>query len=572
MSKEFDSQVNTIICGDCLEVMKDWPDGVIDCCVTSPPYWGLRDYGVAGQLGLEKSLEEYVVKMIEVFREVRRVLKPEGTLFLNLGDSYFGGGRGGGGSFSSERPGWREIPCGTSGKEPANSQGRDCLCENLCDACRLVYQSHRLRNDGLLVAMLSASLSLPIPERKESGNGHSPTLDFSVLENHILAAIQHFGNYQSLADEQLLSLRESMPDEFSRQLLDGCWQRGSVSSCLLCGRSSASYAPASEHKTVCTCGTEENGHPSGYYKSDIASLRKAYPHYTITHPASQTLKPKDLCGIPWRVAFALQADGWWLRQDIIWHKPNPMPESVTDRCTKAHEYLFLLTKSPRYFYDADAIREPIQLSPEAYKRKYKMKNPTAKGSALESGAGSKKDGFNKYLVGKEIYVPSGRNKRSVWTVATAPYSDAHFATFPPKLIEPCIKVGCPKQICKKCGEPRRRIIENQSSKRYATGKSETKNKAGLVTAFSGYEDGSSCPVHITTGWTDCGCGEGFSPGIVLDPFGGVATTALVAYKNLCDYVMIELSPEYAKMGKLRLKKEKDNFGLFENNTCQAGTI
>ena len=162
---------------------------------------------------------------------------------------------------------------------------------------------------------------------------------------------------------------------------------------------------------------------------------------------------KQLIGAPWRVAFALQADGWWLRSDCIWAKPNPMPESVTDRPTKSHEYIFLLTKSANYFYDADAVREPLKDDPETYIKKSTRKNPTAVGSALQSGFASRENGFNKYLVDKDIYVPAGRNLRSVWTIATAPYSGAHFATFAPALVERCIRAGTSERgACPECGK------------------------------------------------------------------------------------------------------------------------
>ena len=262
--------------GDCLQVLKELPAESVHCVVTSPPYWGLRDYGTDGQLGLEETPEQHVTKIVEVFSEVRRVLRTDGTLWLNYGDSYAASG------------------------QPGKS--------NLAEL-----------------------------GKRYSGVGH---------------------------------------------------KRDTV------------IKPV---KTV----------PPG-------------------------LKPKDLCGIPWRVAFALQADGWWLRQDIIWHKPNPMPESVTDRCTKAHEYIFLLTKAARYHYDADAIRE--KTGNEMSSREYDTK--TASGAAWKSGGVKNYAGANKKDGGRSH--PNGRNRRSVWTIATAPYPGAHFATFPPKLIEPCIMAGCPE--------------------------------------------------------------------------------------------------------------------------------
>jgi DNA modification methylase len=248
-----------IYCGDSLEVLKTLEANSAHTCVTSPPYWGLRDYGVDGQLGLEKTPDEYVSKMVEIFREVRRVLRDDGTLWLNLGDSY------------------------------ANVSG-----------------------------------------------GHT------------------------------------------------------------------------SQKTM--------GNPGLIRKRD-----------TLRNLKNTGLKMKDLVGIPWRVAFALQADGWYLRQDIIWHKPNPMPESVRDRCTKAHEYIFLLSKSPKYYFDHEAIKEP----------------------SVYSGRQNSQRGFS----GKRSFeliqqpfrhVTETRNKRSVWTVTTKPFKGAHFATFPQDLIGPCVLAGSPK--------------------------------------------------------------------------------------------------------------------------------
>lgn len=249
-----------------LDRLAEMPDESVQTCITSPPYWGLRDYGEDDQLGLEPTPEEYVENMVAVFREVRRVLRDDGTLWLNLGDSYASGEVG--------------------------------------------------RHDG---------------RTKNSGYG-----------------ARHPGPRQS---------------------------------------------------TKLNTG----------------------------------LKPKDLVGIPWRVAFALQADGWYLRSDIIWHKPNPMPESVTDRPTKAHEYLFLLTKSPRYYYDADAIREGTQEWSSA-------KGFSGAGQDQRTGGLAHRNGHGHHSHESQ----SGRNKRTVWTVTTKPFSGAHFAVFPPDLIEPCVLAGCPE--------------------------------------------------------------------------------------------------------------------------------
>jgi len=308
--------MNKIFQGDCIEGMRTLPDKSVNCCVTSPPYFGLRDYGHEGQIGLEETPEQFVAKLVEVFREVKRVLKDDGTLWLNLGDSYAGGG-------------------GASG--------------------------HTVETKNL-------------------------------------------------------------------------------------GANTSNYGA-------------------------VKSGGKRYG-----------LKQKDLIGIPWMVAFALRADGWYLRQDIIWHKPNPMPESVTDRCTKSHEYIFLLSKSQKYYYDNEAIKQELA-DPQ--------RTNFQSGSRANGDNKDRNDNDLAFRSKESIYLNA--NKRSVWTVTTKPYSEAHFATYPPDLIVDCIKAGCP---------------------------------------------------------------EG---GIVLDPFMGAGTTAMVARKLNRNYVGCELNPEYIRIAQNRLQTE---LGMF----------
>ena len=262
--------MNQILTGDCIEIMNTLPEGIVQSCITSPPYWGLRDYGEPGQYGLEKTPEEYVAKMVDVFRAVRRVLRDDGTLWLNLGDSYAGGGRG-------------------------------AYC-----------------NDGSKQATSEGSLSAKIKE-------------------------------------------------------------------------------------------DAYRNPPG-------------------------LKPKDLCMIPARVALALQADGWYLRSDIIWAKPNPMPESVTDRPTKSYEHVFLLSKKAKYYYDADAVREPLSTpihKPGNNLHPDKISGPNNRGGHSQWEDTKEREWGN----------PLGRNLRDVWTIATQPCKFAHFATFPDELVNKCILAG-----------------------------------------------------------------------------------------------------------------------------------
>lgn len=345
-----------LIHGDCIEKLKELPEKSVNCCVTSPPYFGLRDYGHEGQIGLEPTPDEFVQKLVEVFREVKRVLRDDGTLWLNLGDSY----------------------------------------------------AHSLRQSG------------------------------------------------------------------------------------------PAYA-----------GKIANG-SKGQIKEGFA-------------PNMTGLPEKNLIGIPWRVAFALQADGWYLRQDIIWHKPNPMPESVKDRCTKAHEYIFLLSKSPKYYFDNLAIKEEaiwketrpsgMARNGESYRNKVKHTNDKY------GGGGTSFQGHSGlYKANGELINPDGkRNKRSVWTVTTKPFKGAHFATFPPDLILPCILAGCPEN------------------------------------------------------------------GVVLDPFNGAGTTGLVSVQNGRNYIGIELNAEYLELARARIEnfqsvaplesapiatiKEKNLFDFISENLC-----
>lgn len=306
--------MSKIITGNAIEVLKELPDCTADCCITSPPYLGLRDYGVNDQIGLENSVEDYINRLTDIFREVRRVLKKDGTLWLNIGDSYVS----------------------------SNSEYSNC-------------------------------------------------------------------------------------------------------------------------------------------------------------------KRKDLIGIPWLLAFALRNDGWYLRQDIIWEKPNAMPESVKDRCTKSHEYIFLFSKQSKYYFDYEAIKEPAvgfnNIAPAGSKGTLRPNGRLRKGNSRTfrgGGVYTKGQSFNNSVEitreshGNNENMTGLRNKRSVWTVATQGYKEAHFATFPEKLIEPCVLAG---------------------------------SKEG---------------------------------GIILDTFLGSGTTAVVAKKHNRGFIGIELNPEYVEMAKRRLEGSHDN--------------
>ena len=327
-------QSNEVYCGDALEILRTLPSESVNCCVTSPPYYGLRDYGIDGQIGLESSPEQYIERLADVFDEVKRVLKSDGTLWLNIGDSYAGNGKG-------------------------------------------------------------------VWNNKDAPRKHT---------------------HRSTSDDA-------------------------------------------------------NAHMKREWEG---------------------IRPKNLIGIPWMLAFKLRKRGWYLRQDIIWHKPNPMPESVKDRCTKSHEYIFLLSKSDKYYFDAAAIAEPVTQSTvtrlgQDIKHQKGSVLPGKTNGNMKAAApryGGKKytqnpDEFYRTKSGHAYDFRPYRNKRDVWTVSTKPYKGAHFATFPEELIEPCILAGCPKD------------------------------------------------------------------GIVIDPFFGSGTVGVVCKRKQRNYIGIEINPKYIQMSEER---------------------
>jgi len=512
--------LNQILCGDCRDVMAGFPEDNIDLVVTSPPYWGLRDYGGdsqiwggdpgcdhewgdivetknnyrqgvggkltnskeylesrleagsvsshsefcikcgawSGQLGLEPNPQMFIDHLVEICREVKRVLKPSGTFWLNLGDTYYGSGKGAGGDGSAKE---RYVP----------------------------------------------------------------------LENPIKQNIR-----------------------------------------------------------------------------------------------SNWLQPKQKLMMPSRVAIALQDDGWILRSDIIWHKPNHMPSSVKDRLTCAYEHVFLFAKARRYYFDLDAIRQQSASTIQRIPQPNVMNQPggdkqrelrgegggNASRSAdmVKSLARNYEESGSKYLeqehphsirikgghtgdythprgknpgdiwevkeekltkhdiaVGRignfsytdplhvKEYHPRGKNPGDLWRIPTTPFPGAHFATFPPKLIEPIIKAGCPRWICSRCGKPRTRIIKTEKVEEEDD---STRKKRPRINAMRAVPEKGWQSLHHTIGWSDCGCGADWVGGVVLDPFAGSGTALRVARKLGRRFIGIEVKPEYAEMCESRVKSDSYN--------------
>lgn len=536
----------SMYCGDWIQVLKTLPDESVNCCVTSPPYWGLRDYGtakweggvtdcaheaserwyteqtaasssaeafsVAGeanaerlkkgrwrekgecvkcgavrvdrQLGLERTPDEYVAKMVEGFREVRRVLRKDGVLFLNMGDSYYSSPAKGGSGTPNGRNGrgegygraLRAASYDTSGKAPEGYQDRGCLCGSLCDACRVAYRIGKSHSGSRPFAMPTVSPSAPSRGRKESEHDHPPTLDSSLPEGRSVAASSGLVKTLIRADEQLRASLSSTSPQSCGQSQGECLQGGSLGGkCLLCAQTLGDYVQASSCNSGEIQGTAERteGNASPYAardKSTQYTCDYCLPDVSHTDYTTASLKPKDLCGIPWMVAFALRADGWYLRAQCPWIKRNPMPESVTDRPGTATETIFLLSKQERYFYDAEAVKMPAAGTahsrgngvnpkakmPGANSRIYQDRDPShpaarkprqnesfsaAVKSLVEARGRRNHDWF---MDSWEGLLTDEDGDPLAFVVNPAGFPEAHFATFPPKLVEPCILAGCPK--------------------------------------------------------------------------------------------------------------------------------
>tara|TARA_Y100000034_G_scaffold135946_1_gene209931 strand:- start:50 stop:1216 length:1167 start_codon:yes stop_codon:yes gene_type:complete len=374
---------NKIYQGECLEVLKTFPDESIDCVMTSPPYWALRDYGVEGQLGLEPTFQEYINKLCDIFEEIKRVLKKTGTCWVNLGDTYNAGG---------------------------NFRGKE-----LDDGSKEVY---------------------------------------------------------------------------SRKDFAGCQM----------------------------------------------------------DKEAQGISAKCLCQIPSRFAIEMTNRGWILRNEIIWHKKNAMPSSVSDRFTVDFEKIFFFTKNKKYWFEQQ--REAVKLN-SINRAKH----------SWDCDRANNKGGVHTKEMGNRFVNPEGRNKRCVWQINPKPYKEAHFAVYPEKLCETPLKAGCPEFVCKKCGFVREKVIDRVggSPSTIKERKQKIKMNAGVNIRKGGeysteqFNISGRVSEYKFKGYTSCECNAGFEGGIVLDPFFGSGTTGLVALKQSKQFIGIELNPEYIKIAEKRLK-------------------
>ena len=364
--------------GNCIDKIKELEDNSIDCVVSSPPYFGLRDYGVDGQFGLEKTYQDYLANTVKVFETFKPKLKDTATIWWNVGDSY-----------------------------NQNQSAGDRVSK---------YSKKQKTNQG--------------------------NLGFKI-------------------------------------------------------------------------------------------------------ESQKNLKVKDLLMIPNRVAIALQDAGWYIRSEIIWHKPNPMPESVRDRPTSCHEKIWLITKNKKYYYDAASIKEPFAQGTRLRYHNQKDNLKNQKGSFV-AHAGAKSNGPMKPVISG-----NKRNKRNVWTITTKPFKGAHFATFPKDLIEPCIKAGCPEKVCVECGKPQvKEFYRDKSTLPVKRNKRDGDSDRAVGGVYQKWMEENPPQITIKP---SCNCNKGFKSGIVLDPFAGAGTTGLVAKENNRAAILIELNGEYLAMAKKRIE-------------------
>jgi len=426
-----------VLTGDCRDVLKTLPDRSVHCCVTSPPYFGLRDYGVAGQIGLEPTPDAFVAEMVAVFAEVRRVLRDDGTLWLNLGDSYSSTTKGSGGAGKStlgpnkdlqniqfQKMESRRFDMGEL--KPKDLIG---IPWRVAFALQAPYYTGKVSSEldrVWLAAMLDAEGCITASEYEFEGR--TKTNIYIGITNSSVPIIEKCGQLFPQSKENVYQKGGVVNRVVFRWDVERMEQKS------LFLRETYPYLVAKRKQAILgyTFIEMQRGLPSkkkGYLPEQqekrswlVAALSKLNQGGDVDLP-DWAIEPPSLF-----------EPGFYLRQDLIWSKPNPMPESVTDRCTKAHEYIFLMSKSARYYYDADAIKEDA-LRPEG------AGNITHKGETAYNNGDARmrtKAGLT------QIGARDTRNKRSVWEVTTQPFAEAHFATFPPALIEPCIKAGCPE--------------------------------------------------------------------------------------------------------------------------------
>jgi DNA modification methylase len=546
----------TVMLGDCRQVMAQMEPESVHCVVTSPPYWGLRDYGQDGQLGLEPTPEAYVESMVAVFREVRRVLRSDGTVWLNLGDSYAATSAGAAYGWTNGKTSERDRETMASykaGKLPPGLKPKDLvgIPWRVAFALQQPYYTGDIKDERdrtWLAALMDGEGTFTILSTTSSSAGsvsYPPIAQVRMTSQGVVAKAASLVGVASPA-------QYPPSNRGNRAVYQWRLSGGRASSI-----AQELYPYLIEKRRQALVVWNHQQVREGYTtKRGVFMPDEARAKQQVCRDLIRRMNRGEHVDLPsWMVEPpGMTEPGWYLRSDVIWSKPNPMPESVTDRPTKAHEYLFLLSKSPRYYYDADAVREDS--SP--------FSRPQGPGDGPRQKVVERHEGIpRERRDGKGLdAVPymAGRNLRSVWTIATQPYPGAHFATFPQALVEPCIKAGTSeKGVCPECGAPWERVVERGESHYAELGKangvdfgradSQPGNMGNTRTA-NGTVPSLRAASSTTTGWRpSCRCehdGGGWVPvpATVLDPFAGSGTTGLVAQRLSRRAVLIDLNGEY----------------------------
>jgi len=568
--------------GDVLEVLRGWPDGFVQCVVTSPPYYGLRDYGTAEweggdagcdhavgrfttsvsakqasnhgsgtiqakdicpkcgakrvdlQGGLEETPEQHIAWLVEVLREVRRVLRDDGVVWLNYGDAYAGGARGSAGASMKSTLATKPTAAKTAAARESGSwakgttpglKPKDLLMmpARVALALQQPYYTGRIKREQdriWLAAMLEAEGCLFIHKRKKgqhNGQGYhrqnasfGPGIEIANTSKAIIDRVMEIAGQGSICSQG--------PETNQRRKQTIYRWNLRTTECRELVRELYPHLVGKQQQARILCGCPSSGH-----KADAA------------HAALIGLHNGVATDVDFSAPAPCWEPGWWVRSDVIWSKANPMPESVHDRPTRSHETVYLLAKRPRYFYDADAVRE-------AHKEPWRIT------SDLESHGPKERVGASN-LMGREShreYNPLGRNLRDVWAIATQPYPGTHFATFPEKLVEPCIKAGTSeKGACPLCGTPWARVVAvKDEGGRLGKGYHDHEDDAGR--GQRGVPPANGAPSRTTLGWKpSCLCGQetGLEPRpcIVLDPFAGSGTVGVVAGRLGRAFIGIDLA-------------------------------
>lgn len=600
--------LDSIICHD---VTKPFPlpDECIDCVITSPPYWGLRDYGYEGQIGLESHPQEYIDKLVRICREVKRVLKKSGSFYLNLGDSYLGGK----GKSGSEEPGEFTVR-----KKQGLMQGKASTYQGdrPSDICK--------QDGGWLKPKQLLGIPWKVANALQKGvwtgksiNSQEDACWFAgLIDSDGTIGIYKSHGYNGLRIRVMVTDKETIEHlckitnigklyecprktVANKSIYDWKCQGKTASDLihdiypyLVCKKKQAlvgwNFYLLQQQKDLEFEEGKEYGNEFGRPKMANSLKKKRIELADKAHKLNQ--KEYVNCNGLIEPEHPIKGGGWILRNAIIWHKPNPMPSSVKDRLNTTYEHVFHFVKNPRYYYDLDAIREPCKdsriprttgsSSARLDHTELDPKDHSPENVTLTNRERSLMEFFNQRgsggnpghgIQGSSLGTthPKGRNPGDFFEVCTQPFTSynpdlEHFSVFPEELLLKPLKSSCPKQVCKKCGIPRERISKKIYEPAHQRGKNYTHREGtNSLTSSKACKEGGWNELPAlrikeieTLGWSDCGCNAGWTSGVVLDPFCGRGTTGKVAKKLGMHYILFDIKPEYCELARLYIGGQK----------------